>query len=399
MGTRPVTARRFGRGAAGALESSWSGAPGTVPWTAMLQPAAALYERFARRARRRAAETRRSLPDLHVIAVGNLTVGGTGKSSLARWIATRAAASERAAVLLRGHGGSRSGSEPAAVPDFAGYPLARAAERFGDEAAAHRAALPTGVAVIAGRDRHRAALLAQGGYGARTVVLDDGWEQGTLAWNALWVALDPERPAGNGRELPAGPLRRPPATLRQASVLAFVLEGAEEKISEEAAAWARGLAPIAALARFRRVLLGLAPAGSGAPVSPPPIGLALLLTAVGSPGRVERFVRGAGIDVAAHAAFPDHARVDPGRLREAMRRGARCGAVVALITEKDEHRWTLPPDPPIPVLALRTGLEPLDPVDHLPGIAPGLSYVDCGGAPAAVSEADAAAGAPAHFET
>jgi len=382
--------RRFGRGLAGIVESSWSGAPGSVPWTAALAPVAALYERGARRARRRAAESRRTLRDVHVIAVGNLTVGGTGKSSLARWIAERAAGGARAAVLLRGHGGSRSGPDPEAVPDFAGYPLARAAERFGDEAAAHRAALPPRVAVIAGRDRLRAARLARDGYGARTVVLDDGWEQGTLTWNVLWVALDPDRPAGNGRELPAGPLRRPPGTLGDASVLAFVLEGADETVSDRAVAWAQGLAPVAAIARFRRVLRGLAPWGgptgdSGA------VGPALLLTAVGAPARVERFVRGAGIEVAAHAAFPDHARIAPERLREALREGARRGAAVALVTEKDEHRWTMPADPPIPVLALRTGLLPLDPVEQLPGFAPGLTHVTCGEGPAAAPPALATA--------
>jgi tetraacyldisaccharide 4'-kinase len=302
-------------------------------------------------------------------------------------------------VLLGGYGGDRSGGDPEAVPDFPGYPLARAARRLGDEAVAHRAALPAAVAVIAGKDRHRAALLAREGYGAGTVVLDDGWEQGTLAWNALWVALDPERPAGNGRELPAGPLRRPAATLGQASVIAFVLESKEQQVSEGALAWARRFAPIAALARFRRVLLGMAPAGltprgfAGATV--PSAGPVVLLTAVGAPERVERFVRGAGIDVAAHAAFPDHARVGTDRLRDLLHRAARRGAVAALVTEKDEHRWTLPVDSPIPVLALRTGLVPLDPVEDLPGLAPGLTYSTCGepapAEPAAVSATTPAA--------
>jgi len=314
--------------------------------------------------------------------VGNLTVGGTGKSSLARWIASRAALHGRAAVLLRGHG-SRAGAAPMAVPDFPAYPLARAAARCGDEAVAHRAALPPEVAVVAGRDRRRAARLARDGYGARVVVLDDGWEQGTLAWNALWVALDPAHPAGNGRELPAGPLRRPAATLRDASVLAFLLESDSEDVPDAIVAWTRQFAPIACVARFRRVLLGLAPAGVRPPSLPPHQsaldGPALLLSAVGSPGRLERFLRGAGIDVAAHAAFPDHAAVSEERLREAIRQAARRGATAAIVTEKDEYRWPLPRDAALPLIALRTGLLPLDPVDHLPGIAPGAVATDCAG--------------------
>lgn len=340
------------RGAAGRVEASWSGAPGTTAWTGLLSPFAAGYGIAAGAARRRAAVSRRRVPGVRVIAVGNLTVGGTGKSSLARWLAAEAALRDRAAVLVRGYGG-RGGPRPAVVPDFPGYPLAVAADRWGDEAAAHRAALPPEVAVVVDRDRHAAALLARDGYGASTMILDDGWEQGTLAWDELWVALDPERPEGNGRLLPAGPLRRPPETLREAQVLAFVLQSRGAEVPAGTLEWAARHAPRARVARFVRLLLDPLPPGPKRPAG--------LLTGVGAPERVAGFAEASGYAVVAQAPFPDHARVSPGRLREAMLRAARRGAEVILITEKDEHRWTMPSDPPLPVRVLRTELCPLDP--------------------------------------
>ena len=339
------------RGAAGVVEASWSGRPGTLPWTRHLEPAAALYGIAAAVARRRAVSTRRRVPGLRVVAVGNLTVGGTGKSSLARWLAAEAARRGRAAVLLRGHGSRGGAPRPTAVPDFAGYPLALAAERSGDEAAAHRAALPTSVAVIVDPDRHAGALLARDGHGASTVILDDGWEQGTLDWDELWVTIDPERPEGNGALLPAGPLRRPASTLSEAAVLAFVLESPDAVVPERTLAWAARHAPRARVARFRRVLLSAA--GDGLRAG--------LMTGVGAPHRVAAFAAASGYAVVADASFPDHARVGPERLREAMLHASRRGAEVILITEKDEHRWALPSDPPLPLRVLRTGLAPLDP--------------------------------------
>src|SRR6185436_7963098 len=88
-GDRALRARPV-RGIAGAFERSWSGAPGTVPWTKTLMHLEHVYAAVSSSARRRAASTRRRLPDCRVLAVGNLTVGGTGKSTIARWLALEA---------------------------------------------------------------------------------------------------------------------------------------------------------------------------------------------------------------------------------------------------------------------------------------------------------------------
>ena len=355
------------RGFAGALERSWSGRPGQPAWTKTLLPLAGAYAALSARARSRARAARRALEGCHVIAIGNLTVGGTGKSTIARWLALEAVrASARPAVLLRGHGAESP--RPGVLPDFAAYPLEDRAARYGDEAIALRRALPPEAAVAVDPDRYRAGRAARDGYGARVLILDDGWEQGTLAWDELWVALDPDRPVGNGSLLPAGPLRRPAASLREATRAVFLLEDTGESVPEPTRAWLARTAPELPVLRLRRTLLGVSPLrreapGGSASVAPLPSGTPVaVLSGVGAPQRLERFLRGAGADLRLHEAFPDHARWTKADLTAALRRAARARAAMVLITEKDEPRWPADLSSEVPLRVIRTGVEPLDPV-------------------------------------
>lgn len=354
-----------GRGIQGALERSWYAAPGTAAWSRVLAPAAALYGAASAASRARAARLRRSAPEGYVVSVGGLTVGGAGKTSLSRWLARELAArGARPAILLRGHGGRGGPWGTFVVPDFDGYPLRVAFERAGDEAAAHRVALDSRAVVASDRDRHRAAAWTGAGYGARLWILDDGWEQRTLRWNELWVAVDPRLPAGNGGLLPAGPLRRPAATLREAAVIAFVLDEVDEEVSGETEAWTAANAPSAARLRFRRVLEGTSRLGDRAIEAWRTGPRAALVSGVGAPERLTRFVRSSGIDLVSHAAFPDHARWSVPDLARAVERAAAMGAEVVLITEKDEPRWPETFCPRLPVRVLRSALRPVDPVDR-----------------------------------
>jgi tetraacyldisaccharide 4'-kinase len=350
----------------GRVERSWSGVDGAVPWTQVLLPAAAVYGVASAWSRARAARERRSIPGLRVVSIGALTVGGAGKTSLARWLAGEAAArGARPAVLLGGHGRARREDRPFVVPDFEDYPLRSACDRAGDEAAAHRSALPIGATVASDRNRRRAAGVAASGYGATLAILDDGWEQGTLQWDEVWVAVDPRAPVGNGSGIPAGPLRRPPSTLREAAVMAFVLDETGEGLTRETLAWASAAAPAAAVLRFRRLLVGISEVGGRAIERWDPGRSAAILSGVGSPERLTRFARSAGIEVVSHDAYPDHARWSAAELEGPLRAAARAGAAIALITEKDEPRWPAGVDSPIPVRVLRHALKPVDPVDAL----------------------------------
>src|SRR5206468_2426960 len=147
---------------------------------------------------------------------------------------------------------------------FAGYPLLQSTGRYGDEAIAHRLALPRKAVVATDPDRLRAARALRSGYGASVLVLDDGWEQDRLGWDELWVVLDPRLPAGNGELLPAGPLRRPPSTLREASRIVFLLEDPHDQVPDATLAWAARLAPGVPSLRFTRVLRCITPVGEPA---------------------------------------------------------------------------------------------------------------------------------------
>ena len=354
------------RGIAGRVERSWSGEPGGVAWTKAFLPLAAGYAVVSGFARRRAAAGRRKLEGAHVIAVGNVTVGGAGKSSLARWLALQAlTARAPAAVLLRGHGADGSARGTRVVPDFSDYPLLARVGAYGDEAIAHRVALPRGASVAVDGNRLRAARALLSGYGSRVLILDDGWEQGTLAWDELWIAVDPRHPAGNGSLLPAGPLRRPAETLREATRIVFLLEEPDETIPDRTLAWIDRWAPGIPRVRFQRVLDGVSPVGEAGTPAPLARGSRVaLVSGVGAPHRLERFLRGAGVDVRLHVAYPDHARWRASSLEASAGRARAAGAEEILITEKDEPRWPASVRTALPVRVIRSAIRPLDPVDE-----------------------------------
>ncbi|HXF58562.1 MAG TPA: tetraacyldisaccharide 4'-kinase [Candidatus Saccharimonadales bacterium] len=349
---------------AGSFERSWSGEPGTVPWTRMLEHVAFVYEAASSVARARAGKRRARLEGCHVLAIGNLTVGGTGKSTIARWLALEAVKTGgRAAILLRGHGAATP--EPGVVPDFKDYPVEAGAARYGDEAVALRRGLPPAAVVAVDPDRARAGRAVRDGYGARVVILDDGWEQSGLRWDELWVAIDPRRPAGNGSLLPAGPLRRPASSLREATRAVFLLEERDETVPEATLAWLARTAPGLPYLRLRRTLCGTTALRSlERPEALAPGVKVAVLSGIGAPRRLERFLRAAGAELLSHDAYPDHARWEIPALESSLRRAERAGAAMILITEKDEPRWPSGLTPALPLRVIRTGVQPLDSVEE-----------------------------------
>jgi tetraacyldisaccharide 4'-kinase len=145
-----------------------------------------------------------------VIVVGNLTVGGTGKTPLVIWLAnTLSAQGCNVAVITRGYGG-KAGSWPQTVVTHSDPAL------VGDEAVL--IAQQTQAIVIAGPDRVASAQQAIAA-GAAVIISDDGLQHYRLQRDCELVVVDASRGFGNGWLLPAGPLREPVARLQQADLV------------------------------------------------------------------------------------------------------------------------------------------------------------------------------------
>jgi len=163
-------------------------------------------------------------PALKVISVGNLTVGGTGKTPTVLWLAQALQdRGHRVGILTRGYSGKSTG---VTVVGTAGDALASPAE-VGDEPVMLSRSF-AGV-VIAGRDRVAAAELARVRFDLDVAILDDGFQHRRLERDLDLLLLNGRRDTGNGWLLPAGPLREPPVAARRADVMIITKGETQER--------------------------------------------------------------------------------------------------------------------------------------------------------------------------
>ena len=150
-----------------------------------------------------------------VVSVGNLTVGGTGKTPATLWLAERLeAGGHRVAIVSRGYGGRLQGRTE--VVGRGGRALLDVDE-IGDEAALLAARFSG--SVVCGADRVAAVEVAAREEGAEVVVLDDGFQHWRLERDMDLVLVDGRVGFGNGSLLPAGPLREPLSALARADAV------------------------------------------------------------------------------------------------------------------------------------------------------------------------------------
>ena len=149
-----------------------------------------------------------------VVSIGNLAVGGAGKTPATLAVTERLVArGRRVAVLSRGYGAERG--DPRVVSD--GRRMLLDSAQAGDEPFLIARRLP-GVAVLCGPRRAELARRAVEALGADALVLDDGFQHRALARDLDVVVVDAASPGGNGRLLPRGPNREPWAALSRAQL-------------------------------------------------------------------------------------------------------------------------------------------------------------------------------------
>ncbi|WP_179378130.1 tetraacyldisaccharide 4'-kinase [Jannaschia marina] len=282
----------------------WSRKPGLV--TALLSPLAALYARATAR-RVAQAGVRVGVP---VICVGNLTAGGTGKTptviALAERLRDRGIAAH---VVSRGYGGTLEG--PVRVD-----PTAHDAGQTGDEPLLLAAFAPTWVA----RDRAAGARVAVAA-GAQAVLMDDGFQNPSLEKDLSIVVVDAGVGFGNGRVLPAGPLREPVAAgLARADFTLTVGDGHVD-LPETPPRLSGKLEPL-------RTGMDWA----GLPV--------FAFAGIGRPEKFFDTLRSLRADLRGTEALADHQPLTPALLRRLGERAAKLSAQ-PVTTEKDAVR--LPP--------------------------------------------------------
>ncbi|MEY2342385.1 tetraacyldisaccharide 4'-kinase [Acidithiobacillus sp. IBUN Pt1247-S3] len=254
-------------------------------WSDLLRPLGVMY--CAAAARRR-AQAQRSPAVLPSIVVGNLTVGGSAKTPVSMALLQYLQAqSWHPAAISRGYG-----AHPPAEP-YAVMP-GDLPQRAGDEPLLLRSVAP----VYLSRVRH-AGIAAAAAAGHDIVVLDDGFQHLALQPSLSLVLLQGEAPLGNGRCLPAGPLREGKAALQEADAL----------LCDPAAATSPDLTDIARpIFRYEQQVTRLSPLAGPEQELP----LALLckrqihaVTGIARPERFRHTLESLGAQVSMHA-FPDH---------------------------------------------------------------------------------------------
>lgn len=262
-----------------------------------------------------------------VISIGNLTVGGTGKTPITAHIARLLIShGYRVAVLSRGYGGSLEGT-CLVVSD--GTTIMVKPEQCGDEPFLLASTIP-GLMVVTGSDRYAAGLVAMEQLKPDVFLLDDCFQHISLKRDLNILLLDYNRPFGNGWTLPAGLLREPRGAAHRADL---VIHTHSPHNKTTTSAFVPGKPVFAASHR----LINALPLRRGDPVKFSALHghRFLAFAGIAQPEGFFSGLREQGIDLVHTFSFPDHAVYDQERIDEIMAALLSSRAEFAITTQKD----------------------------------------------------------------
>jgi tetraacyldisaccharide 4'-kinase len=284
-----------------------------------------------------------------VISIGNLTLGGTGKTPLVAWAArTLDAAGLHPAIVSRGYGAARGEKS--------------------DEAAELGLLLP-GVPHVADRDRVAAARAAVAA-GAKSVVIDDGFQHRRLARDLDIVAVDATDPFGCGRLFPRGLLREPLTGLARADAIVLTRAGLvdERRRQEIRAALSRAcgdrMPEVWAEAMHRAVGLRTA-SGQTLPLDELRRVRIAGFSGIGNPAAFGGSLQGLGAEPLGLRAFPDHHRYRADDLADLSAWGRSLGVELLVTTLKDLVKIGRDGLDGLPVVAVEITIDLLTGADEL----------------------------------
>ena len=306
---------------------------------------------------------------VQTIVVGNLTVGGTGKTPVVECLARVLHARGRnVAILSRGYKSKKEPlhrkwlraithkepDPPKVVSD--GRRVLLSSLEAGDEPYMLARNLP-GVAVVVDKDRVKAGQYAVKKFGADTLILDDGFQYFKLKDHQQVLLVDKNNPFGNGRLLPRGILREPVEHLRRASYV--FLTKSDGKADPALEARIQQLRPGTELIecahrpKFLQDVFG----EQRHPLDWLAGRRVACLSAIAVPESFEDFVSGFGAQIVLRSRYLDHHRFSPGELQGVFEDARAAGADIIVTTEKDAVRIDPEAASPLPFYYLRVEIE------------------------------------------
>ncbi len=289
-----------------------------------------------------------------VVSVGNLTVGGTGKTPTVMTVAAALhAAGERVCIVLRGYRGDGTGAR--VVSD--GRTIRLSWREAGDEAVLLAQCLP-GVPVLVGADRVAVGRLAIAEFRAETILLDDGFQHRRIHRDRDLVLVDATDPFGDGWLLPRGRLRESVRELRRADA---ILVTRTDQVTDPAGVVRRlaEAAPGRPIARgtYRPCRLQELGTGRGQAVAAIHGKRVLAVSGIANPHGFHGTLEALGAVLVERVVFRDHHPFTSDDRRRIAGAAEVSGAEWIVTTEKDAVR--LVPDDlgGVPILALGIGLE------------------------------------------